>query len=167
MTIISENDWKCFCEEWGGIETKGLSATIDNINDSENVLTGSSEEMQICEDQLGTGDKVNNENGTGQFLIKTCPEVIQDSALFCWLCYVAGPILLLLHFSFLKVRTYFLQHYIHLHISDRKSNMVFLGSSYQLRNYMFMLIFSIILEISVLGFPSFPLLPLSCRCIVQ
>ncbi|RZB68557.1 hypothetical protein D0Y65_038365 [Glycine soja] len=30
LTIVSENDWKCFCEEWGGIETKGMSATIDH-----------------------------------------------------------------------------------------------------------------------------------------
>ncbi|KAJ1420139.1 Ubiquitin-specific peptidase 48 [Sesbania bispinosa] len=78
LTIISENDWKCFCEEWGGIETKGISATIDHINDSENVLTGSSDEMLMCEDQLRTGDKMNNENGTGQILIKTCPEVCES-----------------------------------------------------------------------------------------
>ncbi|XP_061346199.1 ubiquitin carboxyl-terminal hydrolase 26-like isoform X1 [Gastrolobium bilobum] len=78
LTIISENDWKSFCEEWSGIESKGISATIDHINDSENVLTGSSEEMQICEDQLGTGDKMNNENGTGQILIKTSPEVCES-----------------------------------------------------------------------------------------
>ncbi|XP_020226068.1 ubiquitin carboxyl-terminal hydrolase 26 isoform X2 [Cajanus cajan] len=78
LTIVTENDWKCFCEEWGGIETKGISATIDNVNDSENVLTGSSEEMLICKDQLGTVDKMNNENGSGQILIKTCPEVCES-----------------------------------------------------------------------------------------
>lgn len=78
LTIISENDWICFCEEWGGTKTKGISATIAHINDSENFLTGSSDTMLICEDQLQTGDKVKNENGTGseQILIKTCPEVI-------------------------------------------------------------------------------------------
>ncbi|TKY74650.1 Ubiquitin carboxyl-terminal hydrolase 26 [Spatholobus suberectus] len=78
LTIVSENDWKCFCEEWGGIETKGISGTIDHVNDSENVLTGSSEEMLICKDQLGTADKMNYENGTGQILIKTCPEVCES-----------------------------------------------------------------------------------------
>ncbi|KAL5190121.1 Ubiquitin carboxyl-terminal hydrolase 26 [Glycine soja] len=78
LTIVSENDWKCFCEEWGGIETKGISATIDHVNDSENVLTGSSEEMQVCKDQLSTADKMNFENGTGQNLIKTCPEVCES-----------------------------------------------------------------------------------------
>ncbi|XP_027353801.1 ubiquitin carboxyl-terminal hydrolase 26-like [Abrus precatorius] len=78
LTIISENDWKCFCEEWGGIETEGISATIDHVNNSEKVLTGSGEEMLMGEDQLGTGDKMNNENGTGQILIRTCPEVCES-----------------------------------------------------------------------------------------
>ncbi|KAL5145003.1 Ubiquitin carboxyl-terminal hydrolase 26 [Glycine soja] len=78
LTIVSENDWKCFCEEWGSIETKGISATIDHVNDSENVLTGSSEEMLVCKDQLSTADKMNFENGTGQILIKTCPEVCES-----------------------------------------------------------------------------------------
>ncbi|XP_028198871.1 ubiquitin carboxyl-terminal hydrolase 26-like isoform X3 [Glycine soja] len=76
LTIVSENDWKCFCEEWGGIETKGMSATIDHVNDSENVLTRSSEEMLVCKDQLSTTNKMNFENGTGQILIKTCPEEV-------------------------------------------------------------------------------------------
>ncbi|CAJ2643397.1 unnamed protein product [Trifolium pratense] len=78
LTIISENDWICFCEEWGGTVTKGISATIYHINDSDNFLTGSDDKMLICEDQLHTGDKVNNENGTGQILIKTCPEVCES-----------------------------------------------------------------------------------------
>ncbi|CAL0319194.1 unnamed protein product [Lupinus luteus] len=78
LTIISENDWKCFCEEWSGDTTKGISATLETINGSENVLTESNEEMQICDNQLGTGDKVNNENGTGQILIKTFPEVCKS-----------------------------------------------------------------------------------------
>nr|KYP34246.1 Ubiquitin carboxyl-terminal hydrolase 26 [Cajanus cajan] len=78
FTIISEDDWKCFCEEWGGIETKGISAIIENINYLKNSLTGSCKEMPICEDQLNTWAKVNNENGNGQFVIKTCPEVCES-----------------------------------------------------------------------------------------
>ncbi|KAL9313355.1 hypothetical protein ACSQ67_018807 [Phaseolus vulgaris] len=78
LTIVSENDWKCFCEEWGGIENKGIFATIDHTNDPDNVLTGSSEEMLICKDQLGTEDKMNYDNGTGQIFIKTCPEVCES-----------------------------------------------------------------------------------------
>ncbi|XP_045805933.1 ubiquitin carboxyl-terminal hydrolase 26-like isoform X1 [Trifolium pratense] len=78
LTIISENDWKCFCEEWGAIETQGVSAKIENINDSVNAIAGSCEEMAICEDQLANWDKVNNESGNGQVLIKTCPEVCES-----------------------------------------------------------------------------------------
>ncbi|KAF7830201.1 ubiquitin carboxyl-terminal hydrolase 26-like [Senna tora] len=76
LTIISETDWKCFCEEWGGNETKGISAVIENICDSENNLTGSCPETPICEDQLS--DKVNNDSETGQLVIKTCPEVCES-----------------------------------------------------------------------------------------
>ncbi|KAL2336663.1 hypothetical protein Fmac_011109 [Flemingia macrophylla] len=78
LTIISEHDWKCFCEEWGGVETKGISAIIENIIDLENALTGSCKDMPICEDQLNSWDKVNNENGNGQIVIKTCPEVCES-----------------------------------------------------------------------------------------
>ncbi|KAL5066077.1 hypothetical protein RYX36_027814 [Vicia faba] len=59
LTIIPENDWRCFCEEWGGTKTKGISATIEHINNSGTFLTGSSDKMLICEDQLQTGHKVN------------------------------------------------------------------------------------------------------------
>ncbi|XP_047154328.1 ubiquitin carboxyl-terminal hydrolase 26 isoform X1 [Vigna umbellata] len=78
LTIVSENDWKRFCEEWGGIETKGISATIDHTSNPDNVLAGSSEEMLTCKDQLGTADKMNYENGTGLVFIKTCPEVCEN-----------------------------------------------------------------------------------------
>ncbi|KAI4316238.1 hypothetical protein L6164_024237 [Bauhinia variegata] len=78
LTIISESDWKCFCEEWGGTEAKGISATIENDKDSENILGGSSKEMPISEDQLTAFDKGNNEGGTIQIVIKTCPEVCES-----------------------------------------------------------------------------------------
>ncbi|XP_061364323.1 ubiquitin carboxyl-terminal hydrolase 26-like [Gastrolobium bilobum] len=79
LTFISENDWKYFCEDWGGIETKGISARIENINDSENVVTGTCEERPvICEDQLDTWDKGNDEFGNGHIVIKTCPEVCES-----------------------------------------------------------------------------------------
>ncbi|RYR05646.1 hypothetical protein Ahy_B06g085483 [Arachis hypogaea] len=78
VTVISENDWKLLCEEWGGNEAKGISAKIENIDESENVLIGSCEELPVCEDQLGSSDKVNNETENGQFVIKTCPEVCES-----------------------------------------------------------------------------------------
>ncbi|CAJ1972174.1 unnamed protein product [Sphenostylis stenocarpa] len=77
LTIVSENDWKCFCEEWSGIETKGISARIEKVNDLENALNGSCKEMPICEDKLDTWDNVNNESYIGvneQLVIKTYPE---------------------------------------------------------------------------------------------
>ncbi|XP_054797302.1 ubiquitin carboxyl-terminal hydrolase 26 isoform X2 [Prosopis cineraria] len=76
LTMISENDWKCFCEEWGGTETKGISAAIEDISDSENILTGFSSETPTCEDQLN--DKVHNDSGTRQLVIKTSPEICES-----------------------------------------------------------------------------------------
>ncbi|KAG2326869.1 hypothetical protein Bca52824_009597 [Brassica carinata] len=32
LTIIPEDDWKCFCEEWGGIMENGVSAFIETGN---------------------------------------------------------------------------------------------------------------------------------------
>ncbi|OIW03067.1 hypothetical protein TanjilG_19347 [Lupinus angustifolius] len=72
LTIIFENDWKLLCEEWGGTETKGISAIIVDINESENSLAGSCKEMPICEDQLDNG------SGNGQVVIKTFPEVCES-----------------------------------------------------------------------------------------
>ncbi|KAK7260825.1 hypothetical protein RIF29_27123 [Crotalaria pallida] len=77
LTIIFENDWKLLCEEWGGTETKGISAIVVDINESENALTGSCKEMPICEDQLVTWDKLKNESGNRQIVIKTSPEVCE------------------------------------------------------------------------------------------
>jgi len=57
--------------------------------------------MQVCKDQLSTADKMNFENGTGQNLIKTCPEVIQNSALVGY-AMLLPPILHFLHFSLLE-----------------------------------------------------------------
>ncbi|XP_047161205.1 ubiquitin carboxyl-terminal hydrolase 26-like isoform X2 [Vigna umbellata] len=81
LTIISENDWKCFCQEWSGIETKGISARIENVNDLEDALNGSCKDMPICENQLDPLDKVNNGSGNGvnrQLVIKTSPEVCES-----------------------------------------------------------------------------------------
>lgn len=41
-----------------------------------NAIPGSCKETAICEDQLANWDKVNNESGNAQILIKTCPEVV-------------------------------------------------------------------------------------------
>ncbi|XP_058724797.1 ubiquitin carboxyl-terminal hydrolase 26-like [Vicia villosa] len=78
LTLISENDWKYFCKEWGATEIKGISVKIESINDSMNAIPGSCKETAICEDQLSNWDKVNNESGSAQVMIKTCPEVCES-----------------------------------------------------------------------------------------
>ncbi|KAG2390003.1 Ubiquitin carboxyl-terminal hydrolase [Vigna angularis] len=61
LTIISENDWKCFCQEWSGIETKGISARIENVNDLEDALNGSCKDKPILLNrgwyEAGTGSR--------------------------------------------------------------------------------------------------------------
>ncbi|KAF2291378.1 hypothetical protein GH714_023405 [Hevea brasiliensis] len=63
LTIITENDWTNFCEEWGGNKEKGMSALIEPGNVAENNLAGSCKETtsekhlnpqdENCEDCIG------------------------------------------------------------------------------------------------------------------
>ncbi|KAG2699923.1 hypothetical protein I3760_07G211200 [Carya illinoinensis] len=78
LTIITENDWKCFCEEWGGEEDKGIAAIIEYSYNAENTLAGSSEEMPVCEEHLTLHDEVNGENESRRPVIRTCPEICQE-----------------------------------------------------------------------------------------
>ncbi|WJX67618.1 Ubiquitin carboxyl-terminal hydrolase 26 [Trifolium repens] len=54
LTLITEEDWKCFCKEWD-TEIQGVSAEFENM------------------------DNMNNEFGNCQVLIKTCPEVVKEN----------------------------------------------------------------------------------------
>jgi ubiquitin carboxyl-terminal hydrolase 48 len=76
LTIITENDWKCFCEEWSGTEEKGISAIIEYSCDTGNGLADYCNEMPICEEHLSSNEEVNTENESRQPVIRTCPEVI-------------------------------------------------------------------------------------------
>ncbi|PON72999.1 Ubiquitinyl hydrolase [Parasponia andersonii] len=78
LTFITENDWKCFCEEWGGIEGKGIAAWIKFSSIAGSNSNGSREEMSKCEADLGSHDEVNNENETKQLRIRTSPEICED-----------------------------------------------------------------------------------------
>lgn len=78
LTIITENDWKCFCEEWGGREERGISAVIDLSNIEEDNLAESCEAMPICDDQLAPSNDASNENDLRQPVIKTCPELCEE-----------------------------------------------------------------------------------------
>ncbi|XP_065881079.1 ubiquitin carboxyl-terminal hydrolase 26 isoform X2 [Euphorbia lathyris] len=77
LTIITDNDWNNFCEEWGGNKAKGISAIIESSNAAENGLAVSCEEKTMNEEHLNPPDEVNNERETSQPIIRTCPEVCE------------------------------------------------------------------------------------------
>ncbi|KAI9156221.1 hypothetical protein LWI28_002457 [Acer negundo] len=77
LTIVTENDWKCFCEEWGGIEEKGISAIVEFGNNAGNNLAGPCEEMPICEESSNSRDEENNEIESRQPVVRTFPEICE------------------------------------------------------------------------------------------
>ncbi|XP_008219811.1 PREDICTED: ubiquitin carboxyl-terminal hydrolase 26 isoform X1 [Prunus mume] len=78
LIIIPESDWKSFCEEWGGVQEKGISAEIELSKTEGNNLAGSCEEMPMCEEDLSTPNPVNGEVESRQLVIRTCPEICED-----------------------------------------------------------------------------------------
>ncbi|KAA8524129.1 hypothetical protein F0562_010440 [Nyssa sinensis] len=76
LTIITENDWKLFCKDWGGMGEEGISAEIEYIN-SDNVIWPC-EEMPISEEHLNSHNEANGEAEHKRPLIKTCPEICED-----------------------------------------------------------------------------------------
>ncbi|GMI84417.1 ubiquitin-specific protease 26 [Hibiscus trionum] len=75
LTIITEHDWKCFCEEWGGTEENGISAMIEVSSSID--LAGCCGDIPICEQQHDLSNEVNNEIES-QPVIRTCPEVCEE-----------------------------------------------------------------------------------------
>ncbi|KAH9608215.1 hypothetical protein KSS87_000009 [Heliosperma pusillum] len=75
LTIISENDWKNFCEEWGGREDTSIQAEVEFKNLAENHVVGSCQAMSITEENLNTDE--NNELESREPVIKTSPEVCE------------------------------------------------------------------------------------------
>ncbi|XP_077253161.1 ubiquitin carboxyl-terminal hydrolase 26-like isoform X2 [Tasmannia lanceolata] len=79
LTIITESDWKCFCEEWKVPEGKGIYAEI-YYSCTANKLAGSCEEMPLLESQLDPSvDEVNGELESKEPIIKTNPEVVKEN----------------------------------------------------------------------------------------
>ncbi|KAK8486160.1 hypothetical protein V6N11_019983 [Hibiscus sabdariffa] len=76
LTIITEHDWKCFCEEWGGTEENGISAMIELSSSID--LPGCCGDMPICVEQHDLLNEVNNEIESSQPMIRTCPEVCEE-----------------------------------------------------------------------------------------
>lgn len=76
--MVTENDWKHFCEEWAGKEERGILAEIEfkNVND------GSCQEIPITEDIMN--DNQNNELESREPVIKTSPEVSPELHRICF-----------------------------------------------------------------------------------
>lgn len=72
MTIITDNDWKLFCEDWGGTEAKGITAEIDCLG---NDFLGFSEDMEIFEEHMNLNDETIVGPESRKFIIKISPEV--------------------------------------------------------------------------------------------
>ncbi|KAI3916826.1 hypothetical protein MKW98_001407 [Papaver atlanticum] len=75
LTLISENDWKFFCEDWRVANSKCVSAEIEFSNGDVKKLVGSSEEMAISEANLNPS---NDEVEPRQPIIKTYPMICEE-----------------------------------------------------------------------------------------
>lgn len=73
LTIVSENDWKLFCEDWCGLEARGIVAEIECV---ENDLVISCDEMPLSEDHMTVDGEPNIGIESRKPIIKTLPEVI-------------------------------------------------------------------------------------------
>ncbi|MCL7043232.1 hypothetical protein MKW94_017363 [Papaver nudicaule] len=79
LTIISENDWKLFCEDWQCNISKCVSAEIEFISGDVKKLVGSCEEMSISEGNLNpSNDGANDEVESRQSIIKTSPMICEE-----------------------------------------------------------------------------------------
>ncbi|KAL6953118.1 Ubiquitin carboxyl-terminal hydrolase 26, partial [Sarracenia purpurea var. burkii] len=78
LTIVTENDWKLFCEDWGGTVEKGISAEIEvsNCVGDESFLV--SPEIPISEECMNAHDEANGEAESKRLVVKTSPEVCED-----------------------------------------------------------------------------------------
>ncbi|KAL5698626.1 ubiquitinyl hydrolase 1 [Ranunculus cassubicifolius] len=75
LAIISESDWKFFCEDWEGVEWDGISAEIELRNTGTvTEATGLSEQMPITDTDMIYGKRNDEINP----ILKTYPEVCKD-----------------------------------------------------------------------------------------
>ncbi|KNA18641.1 hypothetical protein SOVF_068810 isoform A [Spinacia oleracea] len=72
LTMVSESDWKHFCEEWDGREESGILAEIYFKNSAE----GFCQDMPITEEHMDE-DK-SNELESREPVIKTSPEICEE-----------------------------------------------------------------------------------------
>ncbi|KAF9687194.1 hypothetical protein SADUNF_Sadunf02G0068300 [Salix dunnii] len=78
LTIITENDWNSFCEEWGGNKEKGIMAMIESSDVAESNLGGCREDVSRCEDHPSSQDEASNDPEIRQPVIRTTPEICED-----------------------------------------------------------------------------------------
>ncbi|KAL5986982.1 Ubiquitin carboxyl-terminal hydrolase 26 [Asimina triloba] len=78
LTLITESDWKLFCEEWEVPDGKAIVAEIDIENCKSNKLDGAHEEVPSSEAHFNpSGDGLNSDL-EGKSIIRTTPEVCED-----------------------------------------------------------------------------------------
>lgn len=73
MAIVSESDWKSFCEDWGGIETEGISAIIVFNSVVEDNAVGLSKDTPMSEEHMDSAAHDDAESSVPVF--KTSPKV--------------------------------------------------------------------------------------------
>nr|XP_017229766.1 PREDICTED: ubiquitin carboxyl-terminal hydrolase 26 isoform X2 [Daucus carota subsp. sativus] len=87
LAIITENDWKVFCEDWGGIDSGGVSAIIEfNIRMEGNALGLSkdtplseehSKDTPLSEEHMDSATAY-DDSECGDPILKTSPMVCED-----------------------------------------------------------------------------------------
>lgn len=75
LVVITENDWNCFCEEWGGTKGKGISARVELSNPSVISVDSSPEEIPRTDEDVVILDDVDDETETRLPQIRTSVEV--------------------------------------------------------------------------------------------
>ncbi|XP_071730513.1 ubiquitin carboxyl-terminal hydrolase 26 [Rutidosis leptorrhynchoides] len=78
LTIVTENDWTTFCNDWNGDVEKGIFAEIDFSISVEDSLLGTSGDMPITEENVNSVDDPNGDTESQGPTIKTRPEVCEE-----------------------------------------------------------------------------------------
>ncbi|KAK1317644.1 Ubiquitin carboxyl-terminal hydrolase 26 [Acorus calamus] len=77
LTIITESDWKLFCDEWNLTEEKGISAEVTFA--CKNKLIGSCDESSVSEADLTvSSDGAKDDPESKQPILKTQPEICEE-----------------------------------------------------------------------------------------
>lgn len=74
MAIVTETDWKSFCEDWGGIDTGGVSAVIEFNTHMEYNAVGLSKDTPMSEEHTNSALAYENAESSDP-MFKTSPKV--------------------------------------------------------------------------------------------